>query len=495
MKKVRFFLDPMERLGHEKYSLFFPVIGSGVFLYLIDLIVVNDLINSSFSSALIIASSIVLLVYFSFRDGIRAGVITILIVVGYYFYIILTRLEPQQVQGALNTTLLLGLLYLGIGVIIGWLKQSLDKLIQKEKAATILADEERLRLKSVLEQLPVAVRIANLKEKRIEGNRKFEDLFKRKLGGDLDKEIKYIAEHEYKNGKKLNVDDLALVKSMKSKKKLLSEEIEYVRDDRKRLFLKVSAVPVFNKNRKVISVVSVLTDITEEKEQAKRKDNFISMASHELRTPITTIRLYLDLLSKRIQTYGDESFLKLIGNLIVQTERLQQLSSDLLDVSRIQTGKLHFIKQDFLLNELVAEVCSLFQQTSHNKKITVEESGPIVVTGDRFRIYQVLTNLLTNAIKYSEKDTEIIVKTRKVNENVEISVQDFGIGIDPSQRRKIFNLLYQVEDSTEKTFPGLGMGLFISREIVKQHSGKIWVDGEKGKGSTFHFTIPLGGQK
>lgn len=492
MYKIRHFLNPMLRLGNGTYSYAIPTIGTLLVLLLLEFAIVNYLNSAPVVASLIIAISVILVVYFAFRDGIRGGVIATGIIIGYYIYIIFIsgRVEALQARSSIQSTFFLGLLYLVIGSIIGWLKKSIDLLIIKEKIATSLADGERRRLKSVIEQMPVAIRIANIREKRVEGNEKLSELLKRKMNGDFDKEIKYMSEHEYKNGNNLEKKELVIFRALKSKKKIVSEEVEFIRDDRKKLFLRISASPVFDRRGKVISIVSVLDDVTGEKELQTRKDNFINMASHELKTPITTLKLYLDILYKRAKKLDNKSMTDPIENLRIQVERLQQLATDLLDISRIQTGKLRITKQKFLLNELIGEVCWLFQETKPDKKISIVNSNPIEIEGDRFRLYQVLTNLLTNAVKYSEKDKKIIIKSKQSDGHVQVSVKDHGIGLDPSEKHKIFNLLYQVKDAGEKTFPGLGMGLYISREIVRMHKGRIWVDSEKGKGSTFHFTLP-----
>ena len=162
----------------------------------------------------------------------------------------------------------------------------------------------------------------------------------------------------------------------------------------------------------------------------------------------------------------------------------------MLDISRIQTGKLNFSKQRFSISDLTYEVCELFQEVRRDKKIIVKIPRPVSVYGDRFRLYQVLSNLLTNALKYSDGAQEIIVQVQASHGNAVVSVQDFGIGIASHQQKKVFDLLYQINDPQLQTFPGLGMGLFISKSIIKKHRGKIWVDSEKGKGSTFYFTVP-----
>lgn len=493
MNKFYFFIDPMRRLGLGKYSASVPTAGTAIILFLLELFVTHAKISQGNASVLIITASILLVIYFSFRDGIKGGLISTALIFVYYSFIVFTRINIDQKNNSFQTAIYLSLMYAATGLIIGWLKKSVDALILKEKKTRVEVEEERQRLRSILEHLPIAIRIANIKEKRIEGNKKMEELLKKKFGNDYDSEIRYMAAHEKKNGNKLDVSDLVLMKTIKTKKKISSREIEYIREDNKKLLLKISAAPIFNKSHQLTSVVSVLSDVTAERLMQERKNNFINMASHELRTPITSIKLYLDLLLKRAREINNNPLLSLTSNLITQTERLQQLASDLLDASRIQTGKLHFAKQEFLLNELINEICNLFGEVRHNNKIILKTNDPIAVTADRFRIYQVLTNLITNAIKYSDKGDKIIIQSKKLDGVVEVSVKDFGIGIENNEKNKIFDRLYQIKDGHDKTYPGLGMGLFISKEIIKRHKGKIWFESTKGKGSTFYFTIPVNG--
>jgi signal transduction histidine kinase len=121
--------------------------------------------------------------------------------------------------------------------------------------------------------------------------------------------------------------------------------------------------------------------------------------------------------------------------------------------------------------------------------VNVKDTLPVY--GDKFRIYQVITNLLNNAIKYSPKSNKIIITMQRLKDNAVVSVRDYGIGIAQDKQQRIFEKLYQVTDPEEKTFPGLGMGLYISKEIINAHNGKMWVKSKKGKGSTFYFSLQI----
>ncbi|HRN96340.1 MAG TPA: PAS domain S-box protein [Candidatus Levybacteria bacterium] len=248
----------------------------------------------------------------------------------------------------------------------------------------------------------------------------------------------------------------------------------------------------------VNAIVSNFRDITERKDLERRKDEFVSMASHELKTPITSLNLFTDMLKKNAQEKKYDSIPTFAKKIRQQTSKLTEIVNDLLDVSRIETGKMRFRTEKFNLSELLHDIVDDMQYTTHKHKIVCIAKQPMLITADRYRIYQVLTNLLTNAIKYSPENTQITVTLKKQKNFALVSVADKGIGISKDQHKNIFDKLYQVGDSKEKTFPGLGMGLYISKEIITRHNGKIWVKskgksiGKKpGNGSTFYFTLPL----
>jgi PAS domain S-box-containing protein len=224
-----------------------------------------------------------------------------------------------------------------------------------------------------------------------------------------------------------------------------------------------------------------------EQKAVSLRDDFISLASHELKTPITSLKMYVQLLERQFKESGYESYFKKIDD---QLNKLTALIGDLLNVSKLQHGKLEFHKESFALNEVVTEAIEIMQGISQKHTIIVEGDINKKVLADRYRIYQVLTNLLTNAIKYSPKARKVLVKLQTEKNHVKLSVQDFGIGISPQHQQKIFEQFYRVSTPEEKTYPGLGMGLFIAKEIIQNHGGTIWVESKKGKGSKFTFTLP-----
>ena len=227
------------------------------------------------------------------------------------------------------------------------------------------------------------------------------------------------------------------------------------------------------------------------KELEMRKDEFISMASHELKTPITSIKGYTQMLQNRYKKAGDGQALYYLSIINAQLNKLIDLVNDMLDISRMQIGKLNFRDALFDLNAVVREGVENLQATTHTHQLSIESTVGAQVFGDKDRIGQVLINLLTNAIKYSPRANKVLVHISTDQEYATVRVQDFGIGIDEAHQQKIFERFYQVHDTVEKGASGLGIGLYISNQIIKRHEGWMKVESKKGEGSIFSFTLPL----
>ena len=221
------------------------------------------------------------------------------------------------------------------------------------------------------------------------------------------------------------------------------------------------------------------------------RDDFISVASHELKTPVTSLRVYAEVLQRQAAQRHDEQTSHSLGKMVTQLGRLTLLVSDLLDVSRIDAGKLELRRDSVDLRQLVGEVVDALRATTSKHRIDVVGTIRQPLTGDRERLEQVLTNLLTNAIKYSPQGERVIVRLAETAHDATIEVEDFGIGIDPDDRGRIFDRFYRSSSSQQRTFPGLGMGLYISSEIVRRHGGTIWATSDTGRGSVFHVVLPF----
>lgn len=236
-------------------------------------------------------------------------------------------------------------------------------------------------------------------------------------------------------------------------------------------------------------ILTTSRDITERLESEKRKDEFIGVASHELKTPVTSLKAYAQLLHKRFERLGDTDSAKQLEKMNTQLDKLTSLIGDLLDVTKIETGKLLFHEATFDLEQLVLEVIEEMQRMTDRHEIQFVGKGKSIY-GDRERIGQVFVNFLTNAIKYSPKSDKIVVTLKQSSDTITCCVQDFGVGIPKEDKEKIFERFYRVSEVGQETYPGLGLGLFISSEIIRRHNGNIWVESERGKGSTFCFSLP-----
>ena len=226
-------------------------------------------------------------------------------------------------------------------------------------------------------------------------------------------------------------------------------------------------------------------------ELVNRKDDFLSIASHELKTPVTSLKAYTQLLQMDAIENGDKKRESMLTKMDSQIDKLTSLITDLLDTSKMQNGKLIYNKTIFQLDELIKEIVEEIQVTNVSHKLIIEQNIPLQLYADRERISQVLSNLLSNATKYCPDCKNIIVKLEKKGELALCSVQDFGNGIVKTQQNKIFERFYRVTGNNLHTYPGLGLGLFIAKEIIERHSGKIWFESEVGKGSTFYFSLPI----
>ncbi|GGG65867.1 hypothetical protein GCM10007332_30610 [Epilithonimonas arachidiradicis] len=250
------------------------------------------------------------------------------------------------------------------------------------------------------------------------------------------------------------------------------------------------AVPIKDINDEIIQWIGTCTDINEFKQFQQQKDNFLGIASHELKTPLTSLKLYSQYLEKNLRKQDDQKNADVAMKMDDQINKLTGLVNDLLDVTKIQNGKILLNKSNFNFDELVAEIITEQQMsTSHRIYLDSENIGDIY--GDRHRISQVMSNLISNAIKYSPDSDKIQITTKLTEEGcVQFSVRDYGIGIPEDKKNKVFEQYYRVSGSKEHTFPGLGLGLYISSEIIKRSGGRIFVNSIEGKGSDFCFEIP-----
>jgi len=250
------------------------------------------------------------------------------------------------------------------------------------------------------------------------------------------------------------------------------------------------AVPNFSENGEVKQWTGTFTDIDEFKQLETQKDNFLGIASHELKTPLTSLKLYTQFIKANLEKAGDPKNAQVAKRMDYQIDLLTGLINELLDVTKIQKGQLLLNESYFDFDKLVDEVVEEQQMTSRHK-LFVSRSGAIgEVFADRQRISQVIANLISNAIKYSPDADEVHISTSMNGNQAQFNVRDFGIGIPEDKQSKVFEQYYRISGSKDHTFSGLGLGLFISAEIIKRTGGEIFVSSSEGEGSDFCFRIP-----
>ena len=233
------------------------------------------------------------------------------------------------------------------------------------------------------------------------------------------------------------------------------------------------------------------TDLTDRKKLDEKKDEFISIASHELKTPLTIAQGFLQLAANRLKDMQDDTVYSMIEKTNRALKRLNNIIEDFLDVTRMQHGQLQLNHEMFDFNSMLEESVDFIRTTYPSRKITVNGiQGSLMIHGDSERLNHVCSNLLNNAIKYSATGKPVDVNVTKTAGELIVEIKDHGIGIAPEDLPLVFDRYFRVHDIS-KTHTGMGIGLFLSAEIVRKHHGKIWVTSEKGAGSSFYFAIPL----
>lgn len=282
----------------------------------------------------------------------------------------------------------------------------------------------------------------------------------------------------------------SIMEQLRKGKKVDHYETRRKARDGRILDVSISVSPILDSTGRVIGASKIARDITERIEYERRRDDFVGATSHELKTPITSQTIFVELLEKQIIKNEHSDYLPFVAKIKKQTAKLGKLVEDLLDLSRVRAGQLQLRKEWFVLDELIQEQISDLGQTIPQKIVITSLSGKRI-RADRDRLGQVILNLLSNASKYSGEDTSIEVSISSEQGDVIVSVRDFGVGISKKYHEKIFEQFFRVMGPDESTYPGLGIGLNFSREIVRRHGGAIWVESAPEKGSTFFFSLPI----
>lgn len=237
-------------------------------------------------------------------------------------------------------------------------------------------------------------------------------------------------------------------------------------------------------------ILLAIEDITDRRAVDTRKDDFLSIASHELKTPLTTIKGYLQVARTLMPAEGHQRLGEVLAKTEKSVERLNGLIAELLDVSRIQSGRVQLQLEPCDFDDLVEETVTEVRETLPGRTILLSGKTGAMPLVDESHLVQVITNLLSNAAKYSPEGTPIQVHIGKVGEYVKFAVTDKGLGIKPEEQKYIFERFFRAQ-SIQTKYPGMGIGLYICDQIIKNHEGTLWVESTHGEGSTFNFTVPI----
>lgn len=388
-----------------------------------------------------------------------------------------------------------------------------DVTAQKEASDKLLRELEcqQAFLSAIVNQAPAGLIIAEAPSGRItfcnEQAVKWLDQAEVKVRGIAD----YSRYHGFHlDGTPYKPDEYPLVRALLTGEVVTGEEMMFHCQNGKSIYFSANAVPVYNAQGEVLACMLSFYDTTERHELERKKDEFIMMASHELRTPLTSLRGNLQLAERHLKQLqekgtpltdpaGSASLERLIiwvGRALLQVNVESRLVNDLLDATRIQAAKLHVEMQPCDLAQIVRDAVNNVRALVATRTIdlTLPQEGAVRVQADSVRISQVVTNYLTNALKYSPEHQPVRVGLEIVGHEARVWVKDAGPGLSLEARQAIWDRLYRLSAYAEYTglgSGGLGLGLYINREIIRQHGGTVGVESTSGQGSTFWFTLPL----
>lgn len=276
---------------------------------------------------------------------------------------------------------------------------------------------------------------------------------------------------------------------MSTQKPVYDHEVGVKAPERDIMYISINAAPLFDDEGNLTGGIGTFMDVTTRRMITQGKEDFISIASHELKTPVTALKASLQLLQRSHDRLPPESRAKLLDQSIKSLDKLSGLINSLLDTSRIEQGQLKLDKRPFTISELFDDCCSNFSQIT-DQEIIFEGDIYEQVMADNQQIGQVMINFISNAIKYAPESKQVIITAKKISDHeIKISVRDQGPGIPKEKLEHLFKRYYRTNYHGQK-FTGLGLGLFISGDIIKEHGGRIGVESEEGKGSEFWFTLP-----
>lgn len=370
------------------------------------------------------------------------------------------------------------------------LRQQKSLMEKKIEERTIALRDSEVFLTSIIETVREGLLVLDPHFKVLSANYHFLKTFKVTLEETIGKELYSLGNNQW------DIPQLRelLIKILPTNNPVVDFEVEYDFPHIGKKLMLLNAYRIELEGQYKDQILLAIEDITERKEIERRKDDFLSIASHELKTPLTTIKGYMQVLERNVPENASAKFSTTLGKVTKHVDRLNNLISELLDVSRIQTGNIELHQASFDFDKMVTEVIEGIQSSAVNHHFNLQGKTNSIVVADESHIVQVLNNLLSNAIKYAPDSKIIDVTISNVSEFVKVSVKDYGVGMSAEDKKRVFERFFRGSEIQQR-FPGLGIGLYVCDQIIKNHKGTLWVESEKGKGSTFSFTIPKHGNK
>lgn len=354
------------------------------------------------------------------------------------------------------------------------MQASLRSEIEFRKKAQLETNEKALELKFILESIPQIAFTT-----RADGSLEYRNSRWLDYAG---------SENEFPPTHPDDPDIATEIQKMLKTKKPLQMEVRVKPHDQHHYRYHLLRVLPISEDGQIIKWVGTFTDIDEQKQASKKKDEFISVASHELKTPLTSIQGYIQLLERSIAP--DDNRQTFISRTLSQIRKLDNLIADLLDISKIESGKLKLNMKLFNFGKMLDEVVQMIRQTYPDNDLVYTGEADVMVTGDETRLEQVIVNFISNAFKYSPVSRKAEIEILKEPGNkLLVKVKDSGIGIAKADQPFVFEKFYRSEGASTR-FQGLGIGLYICADILSRHHCEFGVESEPGKGSTFYFSIP-----
>ncbi|WP_316809362.1 PAS domain S-box protein [Pedobacter agri] len=365
-------------------------------------------------------------------------------------------------------------------------KAMMERKIEERTAD--LRDSESF-LTSIIETVREGLLVLDPNFKVISANYHFFRTFKVSPEETIGRELYHLGNNQWDIPKLREL----LVKILPTNNPVVDFEVEHDFPHIGRKLMLLNAYRIELEGQYKDQILLAIEDITDRKEIERRKDDFLSIASHELKTPLTTIKGFIQVLQKNVPEHTGSKYKSVLDKVAVYVDRLNNLISELLDVSRIQSGNIELHKAPFSLDRVVNEAIEGIRTNAPGHRISLFGITNAEVLGDESHIIQVINNLLSNAIKYAPDSKDIEVHISNVSEYVKVSVTDHGLGITAEDTKKVFERFYRGNE-VQKNYPGMGIGLYICDQIIQNHEGTLWVESEIGKGSVFSFTLPKNGK-